>query len=153
MDTPNLCLARVRCLFVGLKLLHKRIRIILSYQTCSSRGFVTLTDQSLRILAYRYQQGILAPQIPLGGAFSLVFRSTQFRACFKNVSVASSEVHFCFKFFSVTPREVIVWLTGWQKHCTLKALYPGKSVLEIILIKEGPGKGTFTMERYRVLSP
>ena len=30
----------------------------------------TLADKSMRIPAYRYQQGIQAPNIPLGGAFS-----------------------------------------------------------------------------------
>ena len=40
-----------------------------------------------------------------------------------------------------------MWRTGWQQDCTLKALYPGKRVLEIIINKKGPGKGTFTMEK------
>ena len=34
---------------------------------------VNLTDQSMRIPAYRYQPGIQAPQIPLGGASLLSF--------------------------------------------------------------------------------
>ena len=42
VDIPNLCLARVRCLLVGLKLPNKRVLIISSYQAYSSRGSARL---------------------------------------------------------------------------------------------------------------
>ena len=67
--TPNLCLARVRCLLAGLKLPNKRVLIISSYQAYSS-VCETLADKSMRIPAYGYQQGIQGPKIPLGGASS-----------------------------------------------------------------------------------
>ena len=118
MDTPNLCLARVRCLFVGLKLLHKRIRIILSYQTCSKRGFVTLADQSMRILAYRYQQGILAPQIPLGGGLlsclSFDSVSSLLQELFGHFAGSDRVANTLAK--ALYPKSTVPWEKGTRNH-------------------------------------